>query len=49
MNVYVIQANFTTKPRREINNKRSFTKMNSQGSIVEMNTHAQKMVQMQKI
>ena len=45
---YVTQANFTTKPRFEIKNKRSFTEMNSQGSRVEKNTHAQK-VQMQKI
>ena len=48
MHVYVTQANFTTKPRFEIKNKRSFTEMNSQGSRVEKNTHAQK-VQMQKI
>ena len=48
MYVYVTQANFTTKPRFEIKNKRSFTEMNSQGSRVEKNTHAQK-VQMQKI
>ena len=47
MHVYVTQANFTTKPRFEIKNKRSFTEMNSQGSRVEKNTHAQK-VQMQK-
>ena len=38
MHVYVTQANFTTKPRLEINNKRSFTEMNSQGSRVEKNT-----------
>ena len=48
MHVYVTQANFTTKPRFEIKNKRSFTEMNSQGSRVEKNTHAQN-VQMQKI
>ena len=42
MHVYVTQANFTTKPRFEIKNKRSFTEMNSQGSRVEKNTHAQK-------
>ena len=48
MHVYVTQANFTTKPRFEIKNKRSFTEMNSQGSRVEKNTQAQK-VQMQKI
>ena len=48
MHVYVTQANFTTKPRFEIKNKRSFTEMNSQGSRVEKNTHAQK-VQKQKI
>ena len=48
LHVYVTQANFTTKPRFEIKNKRSFTEMNSQGSRVEKNTHAQK-VQMQKI
>ena len=48
MYVYVTQANFTTKPRFEIKSKRSFTQMNSQGSRVEKNTHAQK-VQMQKI
>ena len=48
MHVYVTQANFTTKPRFEIKNKRSFTEMNSQGSRVEKNAHAQK-VQMQKI
>ena len=48
MHVCVTQANFTTKPRFEIKNKRSFTEMNSQGSRVEKNTHAQK-VQMQKI
>ena len=48
IHVYVTQANFTTKPRFEIKNKRSFTEMNSQGSRVEKNTHAQK-VQMQKI
>ena len=48
VHVYVTQANFTTKPRFEIKNKRSFTEMNSQGSRVEKNTHAQK-VQMQKI
>ena len=48
MHVYVTQANFTNKPRFEIKNKRSFTEMNSQGSRVEKNTHAQK-VQMQKI
>ena len=48
MHVYVTQANFTTKPRFEIKNKRSFTEMNSQGSRVEENTSAQK-VQMQKI
>ena len=48
MHVYVTQANFTTKPRFEIKNKRSFTEMNSQGSRVEKNIHAQK-VQMQKI
>ena len=48
MHVYVTQAHFTTKPRFEIKNKRSFTEMNSQGSRVEKNTHAQK-VQMQKI
>ena len=48
MHVYVTQANFTTKPRFEIKNKRSFTEMNSQDSRVEKNTHAQK-VQMQKI
>ena len=48
MHVYITQANFTTKPRFEIKNKRSFTEMNSQGSRVEKNTHAQK-VQMQKI
>ena len=48
MHVYVTQANFTTKPRFEIKNKRSLTEMNSQGSRVEKNTHAQK-VQMQKI
>ena len=39
MHVYVTQANFTTKPRFEIKNKRSFTEMNSQGSRVEKNTH----------
>ena len=49
MHVYVTHANFTSlKPRFEIKNKRSFTEMNSQGSRVEKNTHAQK-VQMQKI
>ena len=48
MHVYTTQANFTTNPRFEIKNKRSFTEMNSQGSRVEKNTHAQK-VQMQKI
>ena len=48
MHVYVTQANFTTKPRFEIKNKRSFTEMNFQGSRVEKNTHAQN-VQMQKI
>ena len=48
MHVYVTQANFTTKPRFEIKNKQSFTEMNSQGSRVEKNTHAQK-VQIQKI
>ena len=48
MHVYVTQVNFTTKPRFEIKNKRSFTEMNSQGSRVEKNTHAQK-VQMQNI
>ena len=48
MHVYVTHANFTNKPRFEIKNKRSFTEMNSQGSRVEKNTHAQK-VQMQKI
>ena len=48
MHVYVTQANFTTKPRFEIKNKRSFTEMNSQGSRVEKNTNAQK-VQMQKL
>ena len=48
MHVYVTQANFTTKPRFEIKNKRSFTEMNSQGSRVEKNTHAQN-VQMQNI
>ena len=48
MHVYVTQATFATKPRFEIKNKRSFTEMNSQGSRVEKNTHAQK-VQMQKI
>ena len=37
--VYVTQANFTTKRRFEIKNKRSFT---------EMNTHEQK-VQMPKV
>ena len=47
MHVYVTQANFTTKPRFEIKNKRSFTEMNSQGSRVEKNTHAKK-VQIQK-
>ena len=35
MHVYVTQANFTTKPRFEIKNKRRFTEMNSQGSRVE--------------
>ena len=35
MHVSVTQANFTTKPRFEIKNKRSFTEMNSQGSRVE--------------
>ena len=48
MHVYVTQTNFTTKPRFEIKNKRSFREMNSQGSRVEKNTHAQKL-QMQKI
>ena len=48
MHVYVTQANFTTKARFEIKNKRSFTEMNSQDGRVEKNTHAQK-VQMQKI
>ena len=48
MHVYATQANFTTNPRFEIKNKRSFTEMNSQGSRVEKNTNAQK-VQMQKI
>ena len=47
MHVYVTQANFTTKPRFEIKNKRSLTEMNSQGSRVEKNTHAKK-VQIQK-
>ena len=42
MHVYVTQANFTTKPRFEIKNKRSFTEMNSKGSRVEKNIHAQK-------
>ena len=35
MHFYVTQANFTTKPRFEIKNKRSFTEMNSQGCRVE--------------
>ena len=47
MNVYVTQANFTTKRRFEIKNQRSFTEMNFQSSKVEKNTHEQK-VQMQK-
>ena len=34
MHVYVTQANFTTKPRFEIKNKRSFTEMNSQGKRI---------------
>ena len=42
MHVYVTQANFTTKPHFEIENKRSFTEMNSQSSRLEKNTYEQK-------
>ena len=47
MHVYVRRANFTTKPHFEIARLQSFAQMNSQGSRIEKNTHAQR-VQMQK-
>ena len=50
MHVYVRRADFTTKPHFEIARLRSFAQMNSQGSRIEKNTHAQRVqrVQMQK-
>ena len=47
MHVYIRRANFTTKPHFEIARLQIFAQMNSQGSIIEKNTHAQR-VQMQK-
>jgi len=46
--VYIRRANFTIKSRFEIVKLRSFTWMNSQGSRVDKNTHAQR-VQMRTI